>query len=187
MRPGEVHVWRIPTGDKPAAHTALRAILAAFTGEPLEFARTASGKPYLPATPELRFNLSHGRGMALVGVALDVEVGVDVERVRPVPQHMAIAERFFPPAEAADFSAFPETGREREFFRRWTRLESVLKANGIGLYGAGQQLGGEWTIQEIDAGQEFAAAVAAAATRMRIVTHDYLVGQPMSPEFLGAR
>ena len=35
--------------------------------------------------------------MALVAVARDVEVGVDIERVRPLPEYAAIAQRFFPP------------------------------------------------------------------------------------------
>ena len=35
--------------------------------------------------------------MALVAVAREIEVGVDIERVRPLPEYAAIAERFFPP------------------------------------------------------------------------------------------
>ena len=49
------------------------------TDAPLEFAAHGKGKPYLASAPEIRFNLSHSREMALVAVARDVEIGVDIE------------------------------------------------------------------------------------------------------------
>jgi 4'-phosphopantetheinyl transferase len=151
------------------AHRALRAVLARATDAPLHFAATEKGKPWLPAAPDLKFSLSRSHEMALIAVALDVEVGVDVERVRPIPEFLAIAERFFPPSEAAAFAATPAAGRERDFFRRWTRVEAMLKARGVGLYGAGAELGGDWTTLEIDACEGYAAAVAAAAGGMTVI------------------
>src|ERR1017187_5397032 len=131
------------------SHAALRAILATYTAAPLDFAMAEHGKPYLPAFPDLRFNLSHSHDMALVAVTHGIEIGVDVERFRPMQECMAIAERFFPPLEAAELAAVPPEGREVEFFRLWTRIEAKLKARGIGLYGAGQELDGEWTVVPI--------------------------------------
>ena len=121
LNPGEVHVWRVrlnrgkaspPTAGEAAraarlltptlrrrylrAHAALRDILGSVTAAPLEFAVHEKGKPYLALQPEIRFNLAHSREMALVAVARDVEVGVDIERVRPLPEYAAIAERYFP-------------------------------------------------------------------------------------------
>src|SRR5204862_5234725 len=84
------------------SHAALRAILRRYTDARLDFAVAEAGKPYLPAAPHLRFNLAHAQDLALVGVALDLEIGVDVERIRPLSDYAAIAERFFPPSEAAD-------------------------------------------------------------------------------------
>jgi 4'-phosphopantetheinyl transferase len=100
--------------------------------------------------------------MALVAVAFQMEVGVDVERLRPLPECLAIAERFFPPGEAAALALTPPDRREHEFFRRWTRIEAMLKARGIGLYGAGASLDGEWTVLPVDVGERYTAAVAAA-------------------------
>lgn len=174
MKAGEVHVWRVPAADRSVGRAALCEILSRFTPA-TGFARTISGKPYLAGAPEWKFNFAHSRGMALVAVAMDVEVGVDIERLRPMPEHAAIAERFFPPMEAAEYASGPQDARE--FFRRWTRLEAILKAQGAGLYGAGQELRGEWTIQEIDAGEEFAAAVAAACAGLTVVVHDYSAGE----------
>jgi 4'-phosphopantetheinyl transferase len=154
------------------AHAALRAILARATDAPLEFAATEKGKPYLPGAPELKFSLSHSHGMALIAVALDVDVGVDVERVRPIAQFEAIAERFFPPSEAAAFAAALAGERERDFFRRWTRIEAMLKALGVGLYGAGAELDGDWTTEAVDAREGYAGAVAATSAGMRVVRED---------------
>jgi len=200
LHPGEIHVWRLRLDethfDWPAAlpgelsvaarfrspivryrylraHAALRGILQNYTAIPLEFAAAEHGKPYLPGAPELKFNLSHSHEMALVAVALEVEVGVDIERFRSMHDYDAVAERFFPPAEAAALAAAPPAGRKREFFRLWTRIEAMLKARGVGLYGAGTDLSGEWTIEAIDAGDRFAAAVAATRVGMTVMVHEF--------------
>jgi 4'-phosphopantetheinyl transferase len=191
LNPGEIHVWRVnldkiktptPTAGEAAraarfatstlrrrylsAHGALRDILARFTDARLDFALQEKGKPYLPHVPDLQFNLSHSHQIALVAVAYRVPVGVDVERLRPLAEHAAIADRFFPPGE-------PGTVDAPDFFRRWTRFEAILKAQGLGLYGAGSTLEGEWTVQELDAGPGFAAAVAAPGTGHTVVIHSY--------------
>ncbi len=189
--PGEIQVWRVRLDQVPAlpptpgesarasrfatailrrrylrAHAALRAILGRFTGARLDFALQDKGKPYLPHAPEIQFNLSHSKDMALVAVALDVPVGVDIERVRPMADHAAIAERFFPPSATQPADA-------ADFFRRWTRFEAVLKAQGLGLYGAGCELEGAWMVREIDAGPGFVAAVAASGPGLTVAVHDY--------------
>jgi 4'-phosphopantetheinyl transferase len=201
LKEGEVHVWRVRLDDSPRgwfpaptageaaraahfrspaarrrylrSHGALRAILAAATSAPLDFAVTEKGKPYLPGAPELRFSLSRSQGMALVGAALEVDVGVDVERLRPMPDCAAIAARFLPPSEAAALQDMPAAARGRDFFRRWTRIEAMLKASGAGLHGAGFEIPGEWTVREIDVGEEFAGAAAAPKDGMRVVIHDF--------------
>jgi 4'-phosphopantetheinyl transferase len=168
LKPGEVHVWLVRLEGETAAlrrecsHQALRTILETVTGARVEFAVAEKGKPYLPGAPEVRFNLAHSHDLALVGVALGVEVGVDIERLRPLPEYAAIAERFFPPSEREGLD-------ECDFFRRWTRIEAKLKARGVGLYGAGAELGGEWTVEPIEAGEGFAAAVAVERAGMRVV------------------
>jgi 4'-phosphopantetheinyl transferase len=146
-----------------SSHRALRWILSQLTGEPLDFAIAERGKPFLPAAPHLRFSLSHSGSVAVVAAALDTEVGVDVERIRALPDCVAIAERFFPPSEAEALAATPPEAREREFFRRWTRIEAVLKAQGVGLHGAGAEFPPNWMVQEIEAKGGYAAAVAAGA------------------------
>ncbi|HUB31991.1 MAG TPA: 4'-phosphopantetheinyl transferase superfamily protein [Bryobacteraceae bacterium] len=192
MNPGEIHVWRVPLDDEqllePTAgeaaraarfatpelqrrylrsHAALRAILGGMTDARLDFAVTEMGKPFLPTVPHLKFNLSHSHEMALVGVALEVEIGVDVEWIRPMPEYQSLAQRFFPPSQAA------EVANQPDFFRRWTRIEAALKARGVGIYAAGTELAGEWTIEELDAAPGYAAAAAAPCEGMRVVLHDF--------------
>jgi 4'-phosphopantetheinyl transferase len=99
------------------AHGVLRRLLGRYLGvrpEELRFERNGFGKPALtPAFDgRLRFNLSHSADVALVAVASDAEVGVDVERVRALP-------------ELADD---PQT-----FLDGWTRNEACVKAMGRGL------------------------------------------------------
>jgi 4'-phosphopantetheinyl transferase len=145
----------------------LRAILGKLTGARLDFAVTESGKPYLPGEPRLKFNLAHSGEMALVGAVLDVEIGVDVERVRDLADYAALAERFFPPSEAVLVEG------QADFFRRWTRLEAILKATGVGLYGMGIEPAGPWTIAEIDAGAGYAAAVALPREGLEVIVHEF--------------
>ena len=198
LNPGEIHVWRVrlnrgkalpPTAAEeeraarfatPAlrrrylrAHAAVRAILGSVTSAPLEFAFHEKGKPYLASAPEVRFNLAHSREMALVAVALDVEVGVDIERVRALPEYAAIARRYFP-------AGYTEPSGVRDFFRHWTRFEALLKAHGAGLYGAGVTPPGVWSLTELDVGPRFAAALAVegplveqASSCHRIIIHHY--------------
>ncbi|SPE26046.1 4'-phosphopantetheinyl transferase [Candidatus Sulfopaludibacter sp. SbA3] len=201
MKPGELHVWLVsidklreesllpPTPGELAradrflsgvlrrrylrSHRAMRSILRSLTSSELIFAIGENGKPYLASVPEVKFNLSRSKGMAAVAAARGIEVGVDIERLRPLTDYMGIAERFLPPTAAAEFAAVFQPDPEREFFRRWTRTEAVLKATGEGLMGAGKEVEGEWTIAEIAAGPHYAAAVAAPQAGMRIVPHTF--------------
>ena len=192
VKAGELHVWRVrlrvpakldPTVGESArasrfvtpvlrrrylrSHAALRDILGSLTRARLEFALHEKGKPYLPGAPELRFNLAHSGEMALVAVSLGVEVGVDVEHLRPMPGFAAVADRFFPPG-------YPPPRSERQFFQHWTRLEAILKAQGVGLYGAGAVIEGDWMVREIDTGSRgYVAAVATSDRSLAVQIHNY--------------
>jgi len=123
-----------------AARGCLRAILAKYMqckpGE-LAFFYGEHGKPTL-ASPwdksQLRFNLSHAAGLALIAVSLRCDIGVDVEHIsRKVGQMQDIAKRFFAPGEYEQLCALPREEQRRAFFCCWTRKEAYLKAVGTGL------------------------------------------------------
>lgn len=118
------------------AHAALRFILAPYTDQrpaALVIGVAEKGKPYLAEHPRVRFNLSHSGSYAMVAVALDHDVGVDIEHIRPERPGDAIAERFFAPAEVRDLNATPESSRAAAFFNCWSRKEAYIKARGLGL------------------------------------------------------
>lgn len=121
------------------AHAALRRFLACYLparAEALSFDVDGSGKPHLrlpPAAPAFHFNLSHSGEIALIAVSRAGALGVDVERERPMPDALEIAERYFSLAERRDLATLSPGEREAAFFRCWTRKEAVVKAAGEGL------------------------------------------------------
>jgi 4'-phosphopantetheinyl transferase len=92
------------------------------------------GRP-LVASPRTRlsFNLSHTQGLAACVVSGEAEVGVDIEALDRNRETIALADRYFSPAEAAAVRAPPEAARRDRFFEYWTLKEAYLKACGIGL------------------------------------------------------
>jgi 4'-phosphopantetheinyl transferase len=90
------------------------------------------GKPHLPEGYPLHFNLSHTDGLAVFAVGRS-RVGVDVERVRPIPGADGLVSRFFTRRECGQFHALSPDDRPAAFLRAWTRKEAVLKAIGRGV------------------------------------------------------
>jgi len=132
----EVHRRRFATG-RGVLREALGRLLQR---EPpaLSFAYGEKGKPHLtsdtaPAAASLRFNLSHSQNAALLAVALDREIGVDVESLRPIDDAPMLVERFFAPRERRIFADLPEAQRLAGFYTAWTRKEAYVKARGDGL------------------------------------------------------
>lgn len=122
------------------ARASLRLILGRYLkAKPgrLQIETGEYGKPYFPdqkASQGLRFNLSHSNQLALLAIARDREVGVDVEYVRPNFVTDEVAGHFFSPAEAEQLRALPFEFRAQSFFNCWTRKEAYIKARGEGLY-----------------------------------------------------
>jgi 4'-phosphopantetheinyl transferase len=121
------------------ARGTLRAILSdRLRIEPsdVRFVYGEHGKPELAepfASSGLRFNLSHSGALALCAVVQHCRVGVDIERLRPMPDLEAIAERTFSPRERETLRRLPPELRHEGFFNCWTRKEAYIKAIGKGL------------------------------------------------------
>jgi len=169
-----------------AWHGALRRILARYLNvapDRVRYVFGHNGKPALAPgfTPGgLRFNLAHSGDMALVGVALGREVGVDVEQTRPLLDAESIAERYFSARERAALADWPAAERPAAFFKIWTGKEAFIKATGHGLSlpldsfsvpanlapGASAPVsvdgaGPAWAVRWLEPGPGYAAAVAA--------------------------
>jgi 4'-phosphopantetheinyl transferase len=100
--------------------------------ESLRFEYGPQGKPSL-ADDDLRFNLSHAAGLALLALGRGVTLGVDVEDAERTVDHEGVGRRFFSPAEHEVLMALPEGQRRQGFFNAWTRKEAFIKAKGGGL------------------------------------------------------
>jgi 4'-phosphopantetheinyl transferase len=104
----------------------------------LAFRYGPNGKPALAcegAPNVVHFNLAHSDGLALYAFTRVSEVGIDVERIRDLPDWLRVAEAVFSPHELAQLRACPPERQRDEFFCAWTRQEAVLKALGTGLGG----------------------------------------------------
>jgi len=115
-------------------HGALRLILGGALGRSprsLRFASGAAGKPRVVDGRDLHFSLSDSDALALIAVASGPPVGVDLERLEPIDDPVAVGEGFLSPAEheALRASARPL----QTFYEFWTRKEAYLKAVGAGL------------------------------------------------------
>jgi 4'-phosphopantetheinyl transferase len=121
------------------AHAALRNILGSYLNaapESLEFLAGSHGKPDLAPHNNslgLTFNLSHSGDRALVGIARQTQLGIDIEQIRADFAGCEIAERFFSPREVAALRAVPSPLQVEAFFECWTRKEAFIKACGQGL------------------------------------------------------
>ncbi len=120
------------------ARAALRRLLAGYLGvaaEGIQLSYGDHGKPFLQdPSSRLQFNLAHSGDLCVLAFTLDSNVGVDVERIRPLRDAAAVAQRFFAKEECADLKQVPAADQQRAFFRCWTRKEAFVKAVGAGLY-----------------------------------------------------
>lgn len=116
-----------------AGRIALRQLLGDRIGvDPgaVEFVYGSEGKPGV--AHGIEFNVANSAGIAIVALS-SVELGCDLELLRPGFADDEIAERYFAPAETERLRVLPLPAQELAFFRCWTRKESVLKAHGGGL------------------------------------------------------
>ena len=173
----------------------LRRLLGAYLGVPgdgLVFSYGPQGKPAL-ASGDLRFNLAHTGAVALYAVTRRREVGVDIEGFRPDFATDEIAERFFSDAERRALRALAPAERCRAFFSCWARKEAYIKALGGGLsipldgfdvsLAPGEPAAllatrpiaadaARWTLAEIEAGPDAAAALAVEGRGWRLTVRD---------------
>jgi 4'-phosphopantetheinyl transferase len=114
----------------------LRWILGRAVGVPpaeVPIVRGARGRPQLEGNAGFDFNVSHTEGVALIGIARDRRIGVDVEHSTRVVRADGLARKFLTPAEQATLAPLGESERRTRFLRYWTCKEAMSKATGEGL------------------------------------------------------
>lgn len=105
------------------------------TPDAVPMQRTPRGRPRLRA-PHAHHDISwsHSGDGLLIAHARNAVVGIDLEWRRPRKRVLAIADRYFHPAETEWLAAHThETSRQDAFIRLWCAKEAVLKAHGHGL------------------------------------------------------
>ncbi|MNR75390.1 4'-phosphopantetheinyl transferase psf-1 [compost metagenome] len=153
-----------------AARGLLRELLAETLGERPETLRFRYGKRGKPALESqgLRFNMSHSHGRAAYAWSPEREVGIDLERIRPVERAARIAERLFSAGERDALETLNEKEREAAFFRAWTRREAQGKGTGEGLAGGGAAREG-WMMRSLTPGPGYVAALAVEGTGWQLM------------------
>ncbi|MEH0982904.1 4'-phosphopantetheinyl transferase family protein [Micromonospora sp. CPCC 205556] len=165
-----VHVWvgRTTGGRPEVAPRLLRRAGGALLGGPereVAVGRTPDGRPWVRAGGvALPVSVSRGEGLVVVAARRAGPVGVDVERRRPLPA-VALARRWYAPAEAAWLAGLPDGARVEAFLLLWTAKEAVGKALGRGLRGGGLR-------------RRMPPAEPGAALRPVPARRDVLVGHP---------
>jgi phosphopantetheinyl transferase len=121
----------------------LREILGALQGVLPSSVRMVEGEFGKPALARgsgrkpLWFSVAHCDDLLLVALSRDGEVGVDVERTRPIDCWERVADRTLAPSERTQLLRAVERGEDadRVFLRHWCRVEAELKALGCGIHG----------------------------------------------------
>lgn len=160
-----------------AAHAAVRHVLSRYLGcspRDVPFAVAGRGKPRVPGS-EFEFNLSHSASLALIAVARGRQVGVDVERQRPLSDVDGLAERVCTHEERVWLAATPSTEREGAFLALWTRKEALAKMTGDGLRAIGRDAwhesedAADYRLEQLTDLPGYSACVAATGTDWRLV------------------
>lgn len=113
----------------------LRQLLGRYSGIPpagISYQTDPYGKLSLPLSP-FSFNLSSSQDRIAFAFSLGKEIGVDIERVRPLPELSAMAERWFSPDERTGLLDLPMNLQVEAFHHVWTQKEAFIKARGQGL------------------------------------------------------
>jgi hypothetical protein len=153
----ELEVWTVPSSDSTEALPYLLSRATAAPKTALVISRSPRGKPFLASHPEVHFSVSNSGALYVVAITRAGPVGVDVERVREVPEAEHIARRWLHGAD---------TDR---FFEHWTRREAHLKAIGIGLSGLDEPPPGpDWCIENFSPAHGYMGAWAVQANEVDV-------------------
>ncbi len=159
------------------AHGLLRLLLSRYADcspRELVFSQGTHGKPSLVNAKGLSFSLSHSGDGVAIAIARDIDIGIDIEEIKPIEDRDGLVERFFSPDEFSCYKHLPPSMQESAFFRLWTRKEAFVKGLGLGLshpldsFSVGVDvpvsLAGrdtsQWSLHHLETGSGFVGALA---------------------------
>ncbi len=122
-----------------AAHGILRILLGHYLQtDPADvpLVTMKNGKPVVAASfysKRIRFNLSYSDERAMFGITSVRPIGVDIEKIRQIPEIPHIIANHFSAAEKALIEELTGAKRLWQFYRCWVKKEALVKAQGAGL------------------------------------------------------
>lgn len=81
----------------------------------------------------LRFNLSHTDGLIICALALENDIGVDIETMQRTHTSLDIAKHYFSKREYDSLRVLAKHEQAQRFLQYWTLKEAYIKARGLGL------------------------------------------------------
>jgi 4'-phosphopantetheinyl transferase len=179
-----------------------RRVLARYLGvrpNEVAFSYGAKGKPRLASElcSDLSFNAAEADGVSAIVVARGRNVGVDVERLRSVPEARGIVSGFGSPIEKDAFGRIRDEQQAHWFLRWWTGKEAFVKAVGEGLSlplasfsilvsaGGGLRLeggGDAWSVQTLDPAPGYVGALVVEGATPRLSLRDWGASPDEAPQ-----
>jgi len=116
-------------------HTFLRRLLGGYGSKDPRDVTLLYGRYGKPSESSgtQHFNMSHCDGMAVFAFSRTDEVGIDVERIRSLPDMHELIGKYGAPEDLRKFAALPAEQLNEVFFRWWTVREAQVKCTGEGL------------------------------------------------------
>lgn len=150
------------------AHVGMRDILAKYLGSStasIDLVQPLNQKPFLRPKAnqrDLHFNLSHSHEVAILAVSQTWSVGVDIEHIRPIPDVIKLAKRFFAKSEYEMLLTVDPEQQLALFFQIWTAKEAFLKAQGLGISNQLSKFSVtlEWTMHRLSTLPEYEGTLA---------------------------
>ncbi len=123
------------------AHGLLRHLLSFYVAvapRDIQYRTNQFGKPFLMngsdnSNSRVQFNMSHSKDYAAYIIALDYQVGIDIEWQDKDIKLQEISELVLSPLEVMLFNQLNSRGKFRAFYDIWTKKEAIIKAVGQGL------------------------------------------------------
>lgn len=164
-----VQLWLLPHPRRARGEPFVRPLLCQAldcSDAALPLSRGSEGRPLLgPPFENFDTGWSHSGDALLLALGESVQLGVDIEQVRPRPHALQLAQRFFHDDEVQWLATQQEESVESSFLRLWCAKEALLKAHGRGLAFGLHRL-------------EFSGMDDAADAPLRLVACDPALGEP---------
>ncbi len=122
-----------------AGHLLVRKVLSLHFEQPEEYwhIQQGPGEPIRLLNPitntEVYLSLSHNKERVVCALSLGLEVGIDIENTARDRPFVEFSQQYLTKKEFDKLAAKTGTEQKHYFYRLWTIMESVGKAQGIGL------------------------------------------------------